>query len=105
MAIENNISIFRGEDITQPFRMTPVRNITGWTIVFSLKAAFADVTPLDMIACSITDPVLGLFEVFVPSEVTLRSPGCYVYDVQRTDSGSFGVLSIGKFVVKPEVRL
>ncbi len=38
----NNISVYKGENVRLTFSLSPAEDITGWTIVFSLKRTYDD---------------------------------------------------------------
>lgn len=105
MATINNISLYRGEDRLVQFQMTPSEGITGWTIVCNIKQAYTDTTPLSTTAATILNGPQGIFSVLFSNTMTNITPGNYVYDVQRTDSGQVAVLSIGNLTILPEVRV
>jgi hypothetical protein len=107
MAQLNNIggtnSPFKGEALTLSFTMTPVTNITGWTITFTLKRAQTDPVAVKTQAAVIVSGPAGTFTVSLLKADTNIKPGTYYYDVQRTDGGSEAVLSIGTFTITQEV--
>ena len=103
MAKINNISVYKGEDVLFTFTMSPVVNITGWQIVFTLRRAPTDSTVLATINAQITNGVGGVFTVAMDHAKTNIGAGVYAYDVQRTDPGSDKVLSIGTFTILQEV--
>ena len=104
MAQKNNISIYKGEATQLAFTMTPTTDITGWTLTFSLKPNASDPTASLTIAGAITNAAAGTFTITISHAQTggLAS-GTYAYDVQRTNSGSETVLSIGVITVNQEV--
>ncbi|HYM24440.1 MAG TPA: hypothetical protein VEU08_14590 [Vicinamibacterales bacterium] len=103
MAQLNNIACYRGEAVTLAFTMTPVTDITGWTITFTLKRNQTDPTPILTIAAVITNGPNGTFTVSLTKAQTNMQAGTYQYDIQRTDAGSEAVLSIGTFTITQEV--
>lgn len=107
MAIHNDFSWYRGEDILLTFTMTPTTDITGWSITCRVKAQVQDTTPLLTIAGSVTTPAAGIFTVPVSAaqDTTTLQAGTYPYSVIRTDSGSVAVLSEGTLTVKPSTYL
>lgn len=108
MAERNNLAIYKGETVVQPFQQiiqgttTPV-DITTWTIVCTVRRKSAGnvlLTPL----VTITSSFQGLYNISLTHAQTLSlNAGVYVYDIQRTDGGSEAVLSIGSFTVQQEV--
>ena len=106
MAAKQEISIYRGEDIDLNFTMSPVADITGWTIVFTLAERLGNPTKiLNGISGTVTSGPDGTFTVSLTSAQTTITPGDYWYDVWRTDSGNKRVLAVGKFYVEDEVRI
>lgn len=107
MALEQDLGPFyRGEDVAIVFTMTPLTDISGWTIVFTLKAQPATPTSLLSISASLTTAGSGIFTVAISStQTTSLSAGTYAYDVWRTDSGSAAELSIGALAMKGSVRI
>lgn len=110
MASAANLSFYKGEDVVLTVTMTPATSIAGWTLQFTLRKQFGDaaalVTKTTGAGITITDAANGVFKVTVASADTagldLRA---YVYDIQRTDTGSRTVLTIGNLTLLPEVAL
>lgn len=98
--------IYRGEDVTLNFTMTPLTDITGWTMSFRVKAKLEDASVLlGPINASITTAAAGTFSVPLTAAQTSTLPvGTYDYDVWRTDSGSAATLDLGKLTVKGSVK-
>ena len=107
MAISNDFNWFRGEDILITFTMTPLTDITGWTISCGVKKSMSDPSPTLTIAGTVTNAAAGIFTVPVTAaqNTTTLQTGSYVYAVERTDSGSVAVLSEGSILVKPSAKL
>ena len=112
MAKENDITLYRGEDVLIPFVnvQTP---IAGWTIqltvrtkkvVSPLGVPTSEATILGPISATITDGAAGKYQFLISSAQTLLQATTYYYDVQRTDVGACAVLSIGSFTVLADVR-
>jgi hypothetical protein len=98
--------IYRGEDVALNFTLTPLTDITGWTLSFKVKQRLDDAAALLTIAGSITTAAAGTFSVTLSAaNTTTLSAGRYTYDVWRTDSGSNAALAIGALTVKGSVRL
>lgn len=101
---QNDITAYKGENLRITFSMSPAESIAGWTIVLSLKRTYDDTSVLFQVTATHTNDGTGVYYFDVgPADFT-QTVGRYVYDVQRTDTGSVGVLSIGAFVVRKEVR-
>lgn len=106
MAEQNNLHCYKGEAFTPTFTMSPVEDITGWTVVGTVKRHSSDAVALLTISGSITDASGGVFIVsFTAANTTTLGPGTFAYDVWRTNAGSEAVLSIGILEVMPEVRV
>lgn len=103
MAQLNDISVYKGEAVLLTFTMTPATDISGWSISFTLKTNQTDSTALISQAAVLTTPASGVFTVTLTHAQTNRTAATYYYDVQRTDSGSEAVLSIGTFTISQEV--
>lgn len=104
MATTNDLECFKGEDIEFPFYITPVEDISSWTIRFALKRRRGDSTSIVDIPCTITDGPSGFWKIPLAAANTLQTPGTYYYDVWRLQTGGDAVLTEGEFVIKPEVR-
>lgn len=109
MSATNNLSCYKGEAVVQPFThvvqgtTTPV-DITGWTIVFTLKRRGWDTTALLTIPAQIVSGPAGTYTVSLShAQTNGLSPDTYAYDIQRTDPGSEVVMSIGTFTITQEV--
>jgi len=110
MAALANLSFYRGEDITLTVTMTPVTDITGWTLQFTVRKQYGDTTALLAktvgAGVTITDATNGVFTVALASaETTGLDLRAYVYDIQRTNAGNRTVLTIGSVTLLPEVGL
>jgi hypothetical protein len=98
--------IYRGEDVSLNFTLTPLTDITGWTLSFALKQRLDDPSARLTVAGSITTASAGTFAVALSAaNTTSLSAGTYRYDVWRTDSGSAAALATGALTVKGTVRL
>lgn len=104
MAQLNNVGCYLGEAIALTFTIKPLTDITGWTIKLTIKNNATDVGQLLQVAAVLTTPASGIFTCSLTHAQTLTlGVGTYAYDVQRTDSGSEAVLSIGSLTVSQEV--
>ena len=96
------IDIYRGADIVLPFQMTPVADVTDWTILMTVGGGAAPVIEKDGI---VTDGPAGQFQFHLLAEDSEEvDAGHYRYDVWRTNEGSKGLLAIGTFNVRERVR-
>lgn len=105
MAQENDIEIYKNEDVVLPWVMDPVQDISTWTLKFTMKKRLTDAAALLEKTPAIPVGLDGRFNVTLTSANTTLPKGDYHYDVQRIDVGGVGVLSIGKFTIKQEVRV
>lgn len=103
MAVIQNVAFYKGEDVSLHFTMSPVEDITGWTIVLTLKQT-PSTAVLDVISATITDGPAGEFTIDMPASVTGIEARSYVYDVVRTDPGAVKVLAMGTINIKAGVR-
>jgi hypothetical protein len=96
--------IYRGEDITLNFTMSPLTDITGWTMSFRLAQG---TTTMLTVSATITTAAAGTFAVALTAAQTstLSASSQYTYDVWRTDSGSAAALSVGMVTVLGSVRV
>lgn len=110
MATIANISFYKGEDVTLTVTMSPATNITGWTLAFTVRKSYGDASALmtktSGAGITVTDATNGVFKVAIASaDSTGLEQRAYVFDIQRTDSGSRTVLTIGTLTLLPEVTL
>lgn len=103
--------VFSGTDITLQFSMTPVTNVTGWTVLLSFKKNVSDNTFIKQYATgsgvTVTDVGNGVWSVNISRADTLLFtvvPGTYCYSFERTDSGFATVLVYGAFQVDRKVN-
>jgi hypothetical protein len=107
-ATQANFSFYKGEDVTITDTMSPATNITGWSLQFTVRKNFGDATALITktigSGITVTDLTNGIFKIAVANADTSGlTPGAYVYDVERTDSGNRTVLTTGYLNILPEV--
>ena len=103
MSISSKIEFFRGEDILLKFSMTPVEDITGWTLSFKVADTIGGTVQFTKTP-TITDGPRGEFQVAIASaDTSALTVGRYVWDVRRTDSGSKTTLADGWIDLRREV--
>jgi hypothetical protein len=103
MSIANHITFFRGEDITLNFQMTPVQDITGWTITLKVANTLAGTIEITKTA-SVTNGPAGQFTCSIANADTASLPvGRYVWDCRRVDSGYRSTLADGYITLRQEV--
>jgi hypothetical protein len=107
MSITSNLTFFRGEDVTLNFTLQPPRDITGWTMTFTVRTTLGGTiqfTKTVGAGITIVDAGRGLFQVAVASADTAAlTVGRYVWDVRREDAGSKTTLADGFLTLKQEV--
>lgn len=103
MSIPSNFSFFRGEDVTLDFQMSPVEDVTGWSL--SLKVADSLGGSVQFTKTpSILDGPRGRFRATIASADTASlTAGRYTWDVRRVDGGSKATLAHGEIDLKREV--
>jgi len=104
MPVVQSITIYRGEDITIPFTMSPKKDVTGWVISFTVANGYGNPTKLFQVTAVNTDAPNGKFSVILDKTQTNIKPGNYVYDLFRVDPGNNRILSVGEFTILPDAR-
>ena len=103
MSITSHLSFFRGEDMVLDFQMSPVADVTGWTISLKVADALGGTVQFAKSA-TIVDGPRGRFRVNLASADTASlAVGRYVWDARRTDSGSKATLADGTLDLRQEV--
>jgi hypothetical protein len=103
MSVPSNLSFFQGEDIQLNFALTPPTDITGWTLTGTVQNKLGGTTAFTFTP-SIVDAGRGWFQAgFARAQTSNLSPGDYVWDVRRTDSGKNAVLAHGEITLKQPV--
>lgn len=107
MAIISNIGpIYTGEDVLLSFTMSPVVNISGWALLFTVKLNEMDAASIFSVAGTIVSGPAGTFTVsLTAANTTLLKTNQYVWDVWRTDVGSAVVIALGKLNVRDTARV
>lgn len=104
MAGTDTITIYRGEAVELTFTMSPVEDIGGWTILFTIRVAGSPDIQVSAVVSG--DGSTGIFTVDLSAAVTgTLTAGTYEYDAWRTDTDSERVLAVGSFVVLSVARL
>ncbi len=113
MATLQNITIYRGDDVT--FQITFKDNsgtavdITGATLYFTAKTNNDDADGSAVIQSSnstLSDPSNGIGEAVLSNSDTDVTPGKYFYDIQIiTAGGEITTAMIGKVTVKQDITL
>lgn len=105
MAVEQTITVYRGEQVTLNFTMTPVVDISGWTLPFTIAKKANSSTKLVSKNGVIISGINGTLYVTLTEEDLDISPGTYYFDLWRNDEGYEQVLALGSFIVAPVARL
>jgi hypothetical protein len=107
MPITSNIgTIYRGEDVTLNFTMSPVVDISGWTLVFNIRDERLTGDSLLTASGSVTSGAGGTFSIpLAAADTDNLDPDEYAWDVWRTDSGSAAVLALGTITVEGTPRV
>lgn len=100
----NDITLWKGEAPTLSFQLSPSVDATLWTGTLTVKRKATDAAALLSVAVTITDGPNGRFTAALTSTQTKTTlgVGVFAYDIQRTNSGSETVLSVGRLVIKQE---
>jgi hypothetical protein len=103
VSVQANIPFFQGEDLTLYFTLTPLTDVTGWTIVSTLKDKLGGTVQFNP-AITITDAGRGKFQaVWTRAQTGALAVGDYVWDVRRTDAGNNTVLAHGEATCRQPV--
>ena len=102
MPTKHTLTIYRGEDVTIPWRVD--EDITGWTIALVISDEVQDATPTLTAPATITTPAQGLCEVsLTKAQTSALTPRVYHSELCRTNAGAETVLSRGTITVLPRV--
>lgn len=104
MPVVQSIKVYRAEDITLNFTMTPPKDITGWVISMTVSKAFNNVNKVFQVTGTITSGPNGQFSIIITSAQLNITPGKYAYDVFRNSPGNLRILSIGDFIIGEDAR-
>jgi hypothetical protein len=106
MAVEGDIEVFRGCPWYQEFEYPEgADDISLWTIVLTVRNKWM---PYGAAVLAKTAGIVNgpgrVFSLSATAADLLITPGEYVFDIQRTDSGAENVLRFGEFRVKRVAR-
>jgi len=104
MPLNQAIKIYRGEDVIITFTMSPIIDITGWSILMTITKKFNTTTKILTIPGTVLSGPDGQFYVPLTSIQTDINPEVYKYDVFRNLPDDNRVLSIGDFIVAKDSR-
>lgn len=94
------MSFYTGEDGVIHCQLSPVENITGWSLKFTVRKTLG-VLPILITktvgsGITITDAANGKFDIsMLNADTTAAAPDNYFFDIQRTDAGFHSELGIG----------
>lgn len=114
MPPEQTLRIIRAQDLTLKARLSPPRDVTGWSVTFQVRDALGGSSVLSKTVGSgitISDAGQGILSIALAKADTsgltvsssLAAGKGYVWDVKRTDAGSNVVLARGQLVLEQEV--
>lgn len=101
MANTVNFQFYVGEDLTVACALSPVVDISGWSLQFTVRPTAGSPTAYITkttggSGITITNGPLSLFTITLASaDTSVLLPGTYNYDIQRTGSGVHRELMIG----------
>ena len=104
----NDISFYKGEDVTIRWEVeaTLASDITGWTLVMTLKDTDNAPTVTVTINGTVTDGPNRLFSTVISAAVSAAiTVGAYKMDVWRTDAGYAWLLNDGNATCRTERRV
>jgi len=104
MPVVGSIKVYRGEDITLSFRMTPPRDITGWVISLTVSKAFNNQNKVFQVTGTITNGPSGHYDMIIPSATLNIKPDKYAFDVFRNSPGNLRILNVGDFIIGEDAR-
>ena len=107
MSHEPALSSYRGEAFTQPGIHYELdgetrKDITGWTLLFTMKT-FGDQPVVLSKAAVVTDGPEGEYEFSLTSEEADLEPRVYTCDVTRTDGGQETMVAHFYWTIMPTI--
>lgn len=92
MASSDTITMYRGEDVRLNFTMTPTEDITGWTILFTMRGGGIIISVAGVV---VNGPDGTISIDLEDTDTDDLAPGRYDYDVWRVDDGSEQPIAVG----------
>lgn len=102
MPIVENITVWRGENITLHMTMTPATDITGWVISMTVTKAGNMSNKVFQVTGVNTNGPAGKYDLILSGNLD-RAPGTYKYDIFR-HLPSERILNIGDFIIAEDSR-
>ena len=81
----------------------PVVDISGWTIVLTVRRQTGGPILLQKTA-SLLSPTMGTYQFVVNATETRHAVGAYPLDIWRTDPGSERQIGLGEWTIGPVVK-
>ena len=104
--VDQTITVYRGQAVVLNFTMSPVENIAGWTLMFTVtKATNKSIKLLGPLAMTVVNGPAGTFQLALTEEQLDLKPAIDRFDVWRTDEGLEDPKAIGSFVVLGSSRV
>jgi hypothetical protein len=100
MATTSTITAKRGTKLTLNFTMSPVVDISGRTIVFTVAHRANSETKLIQVGATVVSGSAGTFQAIVPSASMDLAPGHHYFDASCTDIGLEATYANGPFVIE-----
>lgn len=97
MADTDAIEIYLGEDVELPFSYTPAEDISGWTLLMTVRGSGISLE-VDGVIDNAVDGTFT-FTLMAEDYETIFRAGSYSYDVWRTDAGSQRCIAAGLFTI------
>lgn len=104
--VDQTITVYRGEARRVTFTMSPVENITAWSLKLTVTKGTNKTTKvLGPLTMTIVDGPNGIFRYDFTEEQLDLSPVTYRFDVWRDNEGLEQAKAIGNFVVLGNSRV
>lgn len=113
MPVYSDFTVTRHEDATLRVSMAPPTAIGAWSLRFFAQHRFGGISGLIKKTCAsgygggasgitIINSGQGVFDIALTSTDTSGlDPGCHAYTVERLDSGSRSVITLGYLITTP----
>ena len=107
MPPEQTLRIIRAQDLTIRATMNQPRDVTGWSVSFTMRDSLggtAHITKTVGSGITIADAGKGVLDIaLAKADTSSLAIQSYVWDVKRTDTGSNVVLARGQLILEQEV--
>ena len=101
---EQTITVYRGEAPILNFTMSPVVDISGWTLAFTVARKKNYATKVLTKTPTILTGASGTFRQSLTATETDLTPDDYWFDVWRIDVGVEEMIAAGPFILTANVR-